>query len=43
MRDWIATARNFIRSDMEKGKLHTLNANGGLSADAIEYLKQMSE
>jgi len=43
MRDWIATARNFIRSDMEKGKLHTLNNNGGLSADAIEYLKQMSE
>lgn len=25
MRDWIATARNFIRSDMERGKLHVLN------------------
>jgi len=42
-RDWIATARNFMRGDNEKGKLHTLNNNGGLSADAIEYLKQMSE
>lgn len=39
MKDWIATARNFIRSDMEKGKLHRKNPAGpGLSADAIEYL-----
>ena len=43
MKDWIATARNFIRSDMEKGKVHRLN-NGGsiLSADAKEYLKEMA-
>ena len=44
MRDWIATARNFIRSDMEKGKLHTLNKQGAtLDADAMEYLQMMSE
>ena len=42
MRDWIATARNFIRSDIERGKLHTLKTDGaGLSPDAIEYLKEM--
>lgn len=44
MRDWIATARNFIRSDMEKNKLHTLNKQGStLDADAMEYLQMMSE
>lgn len=44
MRDWIATARNFIRSDMEKNKLHTLNKQGAtLDADAMEYLQMMSE
>lgn len=44
MKDWIATARNFIRSDMEKKKLHTIgNAGGGLTPDAIEYLKNMAE
>lgn len=44
MRDWIATARNFIRSDIERGKLHTLKADGaGLSPDAIEYLKDMAQ
>lgn len=42
MKDWIATARNFIRCDIEKGKLHKLNATGALSAEAIEYLKSMS-
>lgn len=42
MKDWIATARNFMRSDMEKKKLHKLN-NGGLSADAIEYLQSMAD
>lgn len=26
MKDWIATARNFMRSDMERNKLHTLGA-----------------
>ena len=39
MKDWIATARNFMRGDMEKGKLHRLNPGGALSPDAIEYLK----
>lgn len=44
MKDWIATTRNFIRGDMEKGKLHRLSENGAaLSPDAIEYLQQMSE
>lgn len=42
-RDWIATARNFIRSDMERGKLHTLQHGGGLSPDAVKYLQMMSE
>ena len=42
MKDWIATARNFIRSDIEKGKLHRLNPGGALSPDAIEYLKDMA-
>lgn len=43
MKDWIATARNFIRGDMEKGKLHRKsNAGGALSPDAIEYLKDMA-
>ena len=42
MKDWIATARNFIRSDMEKGKLHRLNTDSALSPDAIEYLKDMA-
>ena len=44
MKDWIATARNFIRSDIEKNKLHTIgNAGGALTPDAIEYLKNMAE
>ena len=42
MKDWIATARNFMRGDMEKGKLHRLNPGGALSPDAIEYLKDMA-
>lgn len=42
MKDWIATARNFIRGDIEKGKLHRLNPGGALSLDAIEYLKDMA-
>lgn len=28
MKDWIATARNFMRSDMEKKKLHTIEQAG---------------
>lgn len=44
MKDWIATARNFIRSDMEKNKLHRKNNSGpGLSPDAIEYLNDMAQ
>lgn len=40
--DWIATARNFIRGDMDKGKVHRIPAGmpgGGLSEDAIKYLE----
>ena len=44
MKDWIATARNFIRGDMEKKKLHTIgNSGGALSPDAIEYLRSMAD
>lgn len=45
MKDWIATARNFMRGDMEKNKLHRLQAAGpgGLSPDAVEYLQSMGE
>lgn len=43
MIDWIATARNFIRGDMEKGKLHRKNGTGpGLPPDAIKYLQDMA-
>jgi hypothetical protein len=43
-RDWIATARNMMRSDKEKGKLHLIGANNtGLDADTIEYLKSMAD
>lgn len=44
MRDWIATARNFIRSDIEKNKLHRLTVGGAaLSPDAIKYLQDMAD
>ena len=44
MKDWIATTRNFIRGDIEKGKLHrTAGAGSQLTPDAVEYLKQMSD
>lgn len=44
MKDWIATARNFMRSDMEKNKVHRKNGTTpGLSPDAIEYLKDMAQ
>ena len=42
MKDWIATARNFIRGDAEKGKLHRLSGTA-LSESAVKYLKAMSE
>ena len=43
MKDWIATARNFMRGDMEKNKLHRLS--GGpiqLDPDAQRYLQDMA-
>ena len=44
MKDWIATTRNFIRGDMEKGKLHRKDGTGaGLSPDAIKYLQDMAD
>lgn len=42
MKDWIATARNFMRRDAENKKLHCLNSGGALTPDAIEYLKDMA-
>ena len=41
-RDWIATARNFMRGDMEKGKLHRkpqMGIEGMMDPDEIAYLK----
>lgn len=44
MKDWIATARNFMRRDMEKNQLHQLQHPGGkLSADAVKYLQEMGD
>lgn len=43
MRDWIATARNFIRGDMERGKLHRVDGGSGLSPEAIKYLQDMAD
>lgn len=44
MKDWIATARNFIRGDIEKGKLHRKSGSGpALSPDAIKYLQDMAD
>lgn len=44
MKDWIATTRNFIRGDIEKGKLHRKDGTGaGLSPDAIKYLQDMAD
>ena len=44
MKDWIATARNFIRGDKEKDKLHRKSGTGpGLSPDAIKYLQDMAD
>ncbi len=42
MKDWIATARNFIRGDIEKKKLHKKSPDSGLSADALEYIRSMA-
>lgn len=45
MKDWIATARNFIRSDIERGKLHKVinNPEHCLSPDALQYLQDMAD
>lgn len=43
MKDWIATARNFMRRDMENKKLHRVNSGGALSPDAIKYLQDMAD
>jgi len=43
MKDWIATARNFMRSDKEKNKLHLKDATGKTNpAEALDYLKNFS-
>ena len=43
-KDWIATARNFIRNDNRDGKLVKIKTPGGaLSPDAIEYLQNMAD
>ena len=44
MKDWIATARNFIRGDIENGKLHRTEPGVvGLSEDAKQYLSDMAD
>ena len=40
-RDWIATARNFMRGDRDKGKLKMVSC--GLPQSAIDYLKMGSD
>jgi len=42
MKDWIATARNFMRSDMEKNKLHRVAGSIQLDPDAQRYLQDMA-
>lgn len=43
-KDWIATARNFMRNDKRDGKLvMTKPVAGGLSPDAVEYLQNMAK
>lgn len=40
-RDWIATARNFMRSDKRDGKLVMVQGACSLSEDALRYLNNM--
>ena len=42
-KDWIATVRNWMMDDAEKGKLHRLGGGSALSPDAIEYLQNMAD
>ena len=41
-KDWISTARNFMRTDEAAGKLHKLPGTE-LSASAVKYLEAMAE
>lgn len=43
MKDWIATARNFMRRDKENKKLHCLDSGVELPMDAIKYLQDMAD
>lgn len=43
MKDWIATARNFMRNDARDGKLKKKAGQSMLSPDAIEYLQAMAD
>lgn len=36
---WLATIRNFIRGDIERGKLHTLQEQAAINNDALDFLK----
>lgn len=40
--DWIATARNWMRSDMSKNQLHRIKSNE-VDPDMIEYLHSMQQ
>ena len=43
-KDWIATARNFMRNDKRDGKLVKVSTDGGaLSPDAVQYLSEMAQ
>lgn len=43
--DWIATARNIMRNDEQKGKLRKINIEnpGGISNEGLEYLKFITD
>lgn len=41
MKDWIATARNFMRSDMEKKKLHTIQTQSGFDFESAKRYLEM--
>lgn len=41
--DWIATARGFIRRDIQAGKVQKVKQTSGLTPDAIQYLKDMAD
>lgn len=41
MKDWIATARNFMRSDMENKKLHTIQTAGDFDIEGFKRYCEM--